>query len=204
MYDSYFFILRRDKLKISILNNFNELNDESIENCFIVNKENLSTLILTVKVIISLLFAFGLGYSLFFFGENYIEVGLKFLSLLIISYIFIDFPLSFFKALLLPKSFSKDKIVLFLNPFNLSIDICSNIRLSKGVVIFSFLFPYIIFAIIPTVLNYKLEFNIYLYLLATVSAIAGAKDFIYSLVILKNYSSGKTVQLTPNEIIFYK
>ena len=59
----------------------------------------------------ALLYAFGLGYSLFFFGEDYIKVGLRFLCLLILAYIFIDFPLSFFKALLLPKTFDKDKII---------------------------------------------------------------------------------------------
>lgn len=190
-------------MKIYILNNNTELGENSTLESYKVNKKNLSGLILTIKVIVALLYAFGLGYSLFFFGEDYIKVGLRFLCLLILAYIFIDFPLSFLKALLLPKTFDKDKIILSLNPYNLSIDICSNIKISKMSVILSFILPFIFLAIIPTVLSYKLEFNIYLYVLGTVSAIIGTKDLIYSLLILKNYSLGSTIKLTPDEFIFY-
>ncbi len=190
-------------MKIYILNNNTELGENSTLESYKVNKKNLSGLILTIKVIVALLYAFGLGYSLFFFGEDYIKVGLRFLCLLILAYIFIDFPLSFLKALLLPKTFDKDKIILSLNPYNLSIDICSNIKISKMSVILSFILPFIFLSIIPTVLSYKLEFNIYLYVLGTVSAIIGTKDLIYSLLILKNYSLGSTIKLTPDEFIFY-
>lgn len=190
-------------MKISILNNDTELEENSISESYKVNKKNLSALILTIKVLVALLYAFGLGYSLFFFGEDFIHVGLKFLYLLILAYIFIDFPLSFFKALLLPKTFDKDKIILSLNPYNLSIDICSKIKISKISVILSFIIPFIFLAIIPTILSYKLEFNIYLYVLGTVSAIIGTKDLIYSILILKNYSLGSTIQLTTDEFIFY-
>ncbi|MBD7915340.1 DUF3267 domain-containing protein [Clostridium sp. Sa3CUN1] len=190
-------------MKIYILNNNTELGENSTLESYKVNKKNLAGLILTIKVIVALLYAFGLGYSLFFFGEDYIKVGLRFLCLLILAYIFIDFPLSFLKALLLPKTFDKDKIILSLNPYNLSIDICSNIKISKMSVILSFILPFIFLSIIPTVLSYKLEFNIYLYVLGTVSAIIGTKDLIYSLLILKNYSLGSTIKLTPDEFIFY-
>lgn len=190
-------------MKISILNKDTDLEENSTSESYKVNKKDLSALILTIKVLVALLYAFGLGYSLFFFGEDYIKVGLKFLYLMILAYIFIDFPLSFLKALLLPKTFDKDKIILNLNPYNLSIDICSNIKISKTSVILSFIIPFIFLAIIPTILSYKLEFNIYLYVLGTVSAIIGTKDLIYSLLILKNYSLGSTIKLTPDEFIFY-
>lgn len=191
-------------MKISIVNNLNCVEDDSIDECAIINKKNISALITTLKVIVALLYAFGLGYSLFFFGENYIQIGLKFLYLLILAYIFMDFPLSFLKAILLPKTFNKDKITLSLNPYNFSIEICSKIKLSKSIVIFSFILPFVLFGIIPTILSYKLEFNLYLYVLASVSSIIGTKDLIYSLVIIKNHALGRRIRLTPNEIIFYK
>lgn len=204
MYGSYFFtFLRRDNLKISILKSNKNLEEYSVEENFTINKKDFSSIILLFKVIIAALYAFGLGYSLFFFGDDYIKTGIKVLCILIITYIFIDFPYSFFKALFLPKVFNKDNISLKVNPYTLSIDISSNTKISKIRVIISLILPFIILAIIPTIVSYILEFNIYLYVIASASAIIASKDLICLILILKNYSKGNSIKLDTDELIFY-
>ncbi|MGG7143237.1 metalloprotease family protein [Clostridium nigeriense] len=190
-------------MKVSILKKDQILNESMVDENTLIDKGKFSTIVLISKVIVAMVYAFGLGYSLFFLGENYIKVGIKFLSLLIISYIFIDFPYSFLKALFLPKVFNKDTINLQVNPYTLAIDISSRINISIVRIIMSIIIPFILLAIIPTIASYILEFNMYLYLLASSSAIIATKDIIYLILIIKKYSKGSKIKLSTNQIIFY-
>ena len=190
-------------MKISIVKKDQNLTENTLDNDTIIDKSNYSSIILFSKVIVATLYAFGLGYSLFFLGDDFINVGLLFLALLVISYILIEYPYAFLKALFLPKVFDKDNINLKLNPFTSAIDIVSKFAISKGRIIISILLPFIILVVVPTIVSYVLEFNMYLYLIASASAIIATKDIIYLFVILKNHSMGKCIQLGFNEFIFY-
>jgi hypothetical protein len=190
-------------LKISILKKDQIPKESVVDENNIIDKGKFYTIILISKVIVALVYAFGLGYSLFFLGDDYIKVGIKFLGLLIILYMFIDFPYSFLKALFLPKVFNKDIINLQLNPYTMAIDISSNIKISKIRVILSIIIPFILLAVIPTIASYILEFNMYLYLLASSSAIIATKDLIYLILIIKNNTKGSKIKLSKNEFIFY-
>ncbi len=191
-------------MKISFVKNDENLIENTSENDVIIDKSNYSSIILFLKVIVATLYAFGLGYSLFFLGDDFIHVGLLFLALLVISYILIEYPYAFLKALFLPKVFHKDNITLKINPFTSAIEIVSKIAISKGRITISILLPFILLVVVPTIVSYKLEFNMYLYLIASSSAIIATKDIIYLLVILVHRSMGNYVKLGLNEFIFYK
>ena len=191
-------------MNISFAKKKDNLTEDSSDNYNIIDKGNYSSIIFLLKVIVATSYAFGLGYSLFFLGDDFINVGKLFLVLLIISYIFMEYPYAFIKALFLPKVLNKDTINLEINPFTMAIDIRSKVKISKVRIIFSLIVPCIIFAVIPTIASYMLEFNIYLYVIASSAAIISTKDIIYLLVILKNYSLGDSIQLESNEFIFYK
>lgn len=190
-------------MKISIAKKDQRLIYENLEECKTIDKRKYLSIILTLKVIVALLYAFGLGYSLFFFGDDFIKVGVLFLPLLVICYILIEFPYSIIKSLLLPKVFKKNAISLYINPFTMAIDITSSIKISKIRFILSIIISVIIFAVVPTIVSYLLEFNIYLYAIASSSAIIATKDIFYLFLILKNYSYGKTFKLGYNEFIFF-
>ncbi len=191
-------------MKISFIKNDENLIENTLENDVIIDKSNYSSIILFLKVVVATLYAFGLGYSLFFLGDDFVHVGLLFLALLVISYILIEYPYAFLKALFLPKVFDKDNINLKLNPFTSAIDIVSKIPISKGRIAISILLPFILLVVVPTIVSYKLEFNMYLYLIASSSAIIATKDIIYLLVILAHHSMGNYVKIGLNEFIFYK
>lgn len=191
-------------MKISIAKNNEDLTEDYLDNHNIIYKSKYSKLIFFFKVIVAIAYAFGLGYSLFFLGDEYIKVGKLFLALLIIFYIVIGYPYSLIKALLLPKVFKKDNINLVINPFTMAINIKSKIKISKIRIIISSLVPCILLAVIPTIASYILEFNLYLYAIASSAAIISVRDIIYLLVIIKNYFMGDFIQLELNKFIFYK
>lgn len=191
-------------MKISILKKDDTSNENSFKENNIINKSNYSSIILFSKVIVALIYAFGLGYSLFFIGDEFIKQGLIFLVLLILSYIILEYPYAFLKALFLPKVFKKDNINLQINIYTMAIDISSKISISIVRVILSLIFPFIILAIIPTIASYLLEFNMYFYVIASSSAIIATKDLIYLFLILKNSAKGNRIKLSTDEFIFYK
>lgn len=206
-----FYIRRVYKLKISIINKRNQFTNESNKpnvtdnNEFaVIKKDKFSRNILIFKVIIAVLYAFGLGYSLFFFGDDFIKVGVKFVLILIPLYYIIDLPYSIIKSLLLPKVFSNDEIIIALNPLTLDSTIITKSVVSKSRYILSILIPFILFIVVPTILSYSLEFNFYLYLIASAAAIISMKDIIYLLNILKHNFKGSNLKLNLNNIIIEK
>lgn len=190
-------------MKISILKKDQKSNETPLEESNIINKRNYSSIILISKVIVAIIYAFGLGYSLFFFGDKFIKAGLNFLALLIISYIIIEYPYALLKALFLPKVFEKDNINLQINPYTMTINICSKIKVSKSRLILSLIAPFIILVIAPTIASYVLEFNMYFYVIASSSAIVATKDLVYLVAIIKNYSKGNDIRLDTDQFIFY-
>ncbi|WP_278600926.1 metalloprotease family protein [Clostridium tertium] len=190
-------------LKISILKSSNNKNNDFIDehnNGHIV-KEDFSSLILFIKVIIASIYAFGLGYSLFYSGDDFLKVGIKFLLILIVLYFLMEFPYALLKASLLPNAFNKDIIKLNLNPYNMSISISSRKPISKNRVLIASIVPFIILALAPTVISYILEFNIYLYAIASASAIISMSDLIFSIILISNESVGESLIITPYEYI---
>ncbi|MDV4151630.1 metalloprotease family protein [Clostridium sp. AL.422] len=190
-------------MKVSIVKKDQIITENGLDESTVIDKRDYTSIVLLSKVIVASIYAFGLGYSLFFLGDEFIEVGLLFLALLIISYIIIEYPYALLKALFLPKVFDKDNINLQIHPFTMSIDICSKIAISKTRIILSLIVPFIILAIIPTIASYLLEFNMYFYVIASSAAIIATKDLIYLFLILKNSSKIDNIKLALNEFIFY-
>lgn len=198
-------------MKISIINKRNQFTNESNKpnvtdnNEFaVIKKDKFSRKILIFKVIIAVLYAFGLGYSLFFFGDDFIKVGVKLVLILIPLYYIIDLPYSIIKSLLLAKVFSNDEIIIALNPLTLESTIITKSVVSKSRYTISILIPFILFSVVPTILSYYLEFNFYLYLIASAAAIISMKDIIYLLNILKHNFKGSNLKLNLNNIIIEK
>ena len=191
-------------MKIHIEKKENQLINETYDDNVIIYKRKYSSKIIFIKVIVALLYAFGLGYSLFFFGDNFIKVGLFFLPLLIISYILMEFPYALLQSLLLPKAFSHDNINLYFNPFTLAISITSKARITKIRVILSLITPFLILSLIPTLASFLLEFNVYYYAIGSAAAIIGTKYIIYALLIIKNYVKGNLIKLDLNKFIFFQ
>ena len=190
-------------MKISILKSDNNKNEDSIDehNKGHIVKEDFFSLILFIKVIIAAVYAFGLGYSLFYTGDDFIKVGLKFLIILIVLYFLMEFPYAVIKASLLPNAFKKDIIKLNLNPYNMSISLSSKKPISKDRVLIASIIPFIILALAPTIISYILEFNLYLYAIASASAIISMSDLIFSIILIKDESVGEKLVLTPYEYV---
>ncbi|WP_347707748.1 metalloprotease family protein [Clostridium sp. 1001275B_160808_H3] len=190
-------------LKISILKSGNNKNNDSIDehNKGHIIKKDFSTLILLIEVIVASVYAFGLGYSLFFSGDDFIKVGIKFLLILIVLYFLMEFPYALIKASLLPNAFKKDIINLNLNPYNMSISISSKKAISKDRVLIASIVPFIILALAPTIISYILEFNMYLYAIASASAIISMPDLVFLIVLIRDESVGESLIITPYEYI---
>ncbi|VYT65948.1 hypothetical protein [Clostridium tertium] len=198
-------------MKISIIKKENQFNNESDKpeindnkEFAVIKKEKSSRNILIFKVVVAVLYAFGLGYSLFFFGDNFIKVGVKFLILLIPLYYIIDLPYSIIKSFLLPNVFSKDEIVIALNILTFDSTIITKSSVPKIRYLLSILIPFLLLILVPTILSYFLEFNFYLYLIASATAIISIKDLIYIINILKHNFKGNSIKLDLNNIIIEK
>ena len=176
-------------MKFAILKKRDYLNEEFIDNSLYIDKENHFSKILFIKVIVALIYAFYLGYNLFFSGDNYIKYGVKFLMLLILIYLFIDLPYNIFKALFLPGAFEKNNIILEINPFNLAIDITTKKEISKISLIFSILISILIFSLIPNILLIIYGFNIYTYAVASATTIYIVRDLYYFILLLNNINN---------------
>lgn len=203
MYDSYFLVLGGIGLKICTLKEHNNISNYLLNNYtngYII-KKSFSLLTLIVKVIIACVYAFSLGYRLFFTGDNFLKLGLKFLFVLIITYLFIGFPYSFFKASLLPNAFNKNIVELKINPFNMHIYISSNKPIKRNRVLISLILPSLIFIIIPNMINLISEFNIFLYAITSAGSIIACEDLLFSILLIKNDILGEDIIITPFEYI---
>lgn len=183
-------------MKLKILKNKNlDLNDNIDNKGLTINKKFYFNIILILKVIVALIYAFYLGYNLFYFGESFIMYGVKFLVLLFIIYLFIDIPYNLFKVLLIPGTFKQDNVILYINPFNFAIDICFKKENNKAYIILVNIITIIIFSFVPNILLAIYGFDIYIYALASASTIFIIKDLFYS--ILLTITNGNKLISTP-------
>ena len=187
-------------MKFSVLKKEDKLTEVDLNNS--LDKESYYNLIFWSKVIVACIYAFGLGFSLYKFGDDFIKVGIYFLGLLIITYILIDYPYTFLKALILPNTFDKDTITLKVNLYTMAIDVVSKNEIPKKRIILSLVLPFIILAVIPTIISYIIGFNIYFYVIASASAIIGIKDIIFLIFILKNHPNYNLIKLEINSYEF--
>lgn len=171
-------------LKIKLLNNsiINEDIDDKSNEVYINKKSYLSTIIL-LKTIIALVYAFYLGYNIFNLGENFFTYAIKFAIVLFIIYLFIDIPYNLFKIILFIILGKKD-FIIYLNPFNLAIDICFDNEISKKYVLLVNIITMIVFSLTSNILLFLNGFNIYTYALASAISIFIIKDLIYSILLI--------------------
>lgn len=158
---------------------------------------------LLIKISISIIYAFGLGYSLFYCNGKIISTFIRFLMLFLLTYYLIKVLHEFIHALTLPKIFSNNVNLLF-NFKTLSVNVYSNSSVSKYRIIFFLLIPIIILTFIPTILSYLLGFNIYLYVLASVNAILSSKDILNLILVIKNINNDYNILIKPNKLYYNK
>lgn len=186
-------------MKFSLLKKDSKTNDYFINDDsqgYIIKKDFFS-IVLLMKVIVASIYAFGLGYSLFYFGDDFIKVGIKFLVLLVVLYFISEIPYAFLKAIFFPNPFKKDVVKLEFNPLNMNIYVSSNKPVKKVRLIVSLILPFILLGFIPTIVNYILEFNIYIYAIASSCAIISVPDLIFSILISIDDSIGEKLIVTP-------
>lgn len=162
----------------------NKINEDINDANMYINKQSYYNIIILLKTIVALIYAFYLGYNLFYFGDDFINYGIKFIVILFIIYLFFDIPYNLSKLIFLPEVFKKDNIIIYINPFNLSIDVCFKKEVNKYYLIFINLITIIIFSFIPNILLFIKEFNIYIYALAAASSIFIIKDLIYTILLI--------------------
>lgn len=158
---------------------------------------------LSMKISISVIYAFGLGYSLFYCNGKIISTFIRFLILFLLTYYLIKVLHEFIHALTLPKIFSNNVNLLF-NFKILSVNVYSNSSVSKYRVILFLLIPIIILTFIPTILSYLLGFNIYLYVLASINAILSSKDILNLILVIKNIDNDCNILIKPNKLYYNK
>lgn len=185
-------------MKVCILNNNNNENNHLLNNISdgYILKRDFSLINSFLKIITACIYAFGLGYRLFFTGDNFIELGIKFLPILAITYFPLKVIYNFLKAFLFPNVFNKDIVQLKINPFNMHITISSTNPIEKKKILLSLLIPCLIFIIPPNIFNLISEFNIFLYAATSVGTIISIEDLLFFILIIKNKVLGEILIVT--------
>lgn len=152
---------------------------------------------LLVEVIIACGYAFGLGYNLFY-SRSVLKTGLLFLVLLGVGYLLIIIPHEFSHVICYK---SKENVVIRYVLLKLTFISSFNGTISKTRALILLILPFITFTIIPTVASYLLDFNIFLYALASANAIKSGIDLLNFIFIIKN--APKNAILKVDEYDFY-
>ena len=171
---------------------------ESIADYTIIKKK-LYYKILFFKVIIALAYAFGLGYNLASYGDDFIYKGIKFLVLLISEYFLLDYIYSLFIALILPNPFSKENITFDFRILNSNV--ISKDKVKKSRLIIAYIVPFIILSIIPTLIFITYGFDIYFYSYISCIMIKSVSYIFYSIVIILKESFDEYIYITKNAFI---
>lgn len=170
---------------------------ESIAGYTLVKKK-LYYKILLFKVIIALAYAFGLGYNLASY-DDFIYKGIKFLGFLILEYFLLDYIYSLFIALLLPHPFSKENITFDFRILNSNIIVKDKVKKSR--LIISYIVPFIVLTLIPTLIFITYDFDILFYSYMSCIMIKSVSFVIYSILILLKESFGEEIYVTKNAFI---
>lgn len=178
-----------------------ETEDSYLENIsdYTIIKNKFYYKILFFKVIIALAYAFGLGYKLASYGDDFIYKGIEFLGLLIIEYFLLDYIYSLFIALLLPNPFSKENITFDFRILNSNI-IAKN-KVKKSRLIISYIVPFIFLSLIPTLIFIMYGFNLYFYSYISCIMIKSVSYIIYSILLILKESFSEYVYVTKNAFI---
>lgn len=136
---------------------------------------------LLIRTILWCIFAFGLGYNLYWFNESIYQMRnfiFTFLLVYVVSFYLLQIPHEFLHLVFYPKTFTdKDIEVKFLNNKRLVTCIShspiSSIRLCCILII-----PFALFTLFPLIYLSNSDFNIYLYGIITSNAILSSDDLI--------------------------
>ena len=181
-------------MKILFYSNKNDETYEYDDNALLL-KEDYQGLILFVKVIIATVYAFGLGYNLYYYSEKVIQNFLTSLKYIIIFYIALEFVYAIFTAFLLPKALNNNVTV------NLRLFKSTNYlkeKVDKVRVITALLIPFLTLALIPNIIiSVQYSFTPLLYAFLFASTVKGSSYLIYAIIILlKDFDDEISVQET--------
>lgn len=165
----------------------------------IIVKSKLYYKILFFKVIIALAYAFGLGYNLASFGDDFIVKGIEFLFLLIIQYFLLDYIYSLFIAFLLPNPLSKQNIIFDFRLLNSNIILKNKVKKTR--VIIAYITPFIILALIPTLFFIIYGFNLYFYSYMSCIMIKSISYIVYSISIILRDSLSDYIYVTKTAFV---
>lgn len=165
----------------------------------IIVKSKLYYKILFFKVIVALIYAFGLGYNLASYGDDFIFKGIEFLFLLIIQYFLHDYIYSLFIAFLLPNPLSKQNITFDIRLLNSNIIVKNKVKKSR--VIMSYIIPFIVLALIPTLFFIIYGFNIYFYSYISCIMIKSVSYIFYSISIILKDSLSDYIYVTKTAFV---
>lgn len=170
-------------LKNNISYNTNEIylsdNSNPVYNC---EKKTFLSLKLFIQVIIASIYAFGLGYSLFYVDEV-IKNGLIFLVLLALNYLIIIIIHELLHVLCYP---ANDKVIIRYSLSRLTFFSSSDENVSKIRSLLLLILPFITLTVFPSIISYSLGFNMFLYAFASANAIKSGSDLLNIVLIIKN------------------
>ena len=162
-----------------------------------LKKKYFSFIKLLIELIMACIYAFGLGYNLFYL-DRVLKTGLIFLVLLVVSYLFIIIPHEFLHVLCYK---TKDNVIIRYSLIKLKLVSYFDGTISKSRALVLIILPFIVFTIIPTVASYLLGFNIFLYAIASANSIKSGVDLLNFIFVIKN--APKNGILIVNEYDFY-
>lgn len=172
-------------LKNNISYNSNDLYlDNNFNSIYNFEKTHFVSIKIFIQVTVACIYAFGLGFSLFYLG-TVIKNGLVFLALLALSFLIIIILYELSHILFYPNK-DKDKVTICYSLLPLAFFSCFDDSISKGRALSLLVIPFIILAIFPTIASYLLGFNLFLYAFASAGAIKTSTDLLNLILILKN------------------
>lgn len=163
-----------------------------------LDKKSFISLKLLVDLIIACIYAFGLGYSLFYL-DNPIKTGALFLGILAASYLILIIPHEFLHVLCYP---NKKNIIIGYTLSKLKFISYIKETISKPRILLSLILPFVIFSIIPSIIIYLFDFNLFLYAIASANAIKSSRDIFNFILIIKNAPKKEHLKIDQYGIYF--
>lgn len=169
-------------MKILFYNKKVNLESEEEKDYVVLLKEKYYGLILFIRVLIGSIYAFGLGYNLYYYSENVISNFLISLKYIIIFYVILEFVYILFSSLLLPKPLSDNNVFVNLKLFKSTNEVKNSV--SKKRLVVSLLMPFILLALIPSIFSFQYGFNPILYSFLYAATVKSISYIIYSIIII--------------------
>ncbi|MGL4731935.1 MAG: DUF3267 domain-containing protein [Clostridium sp.] len=154
-----------------------------------------------ILFIISLIFSFGVGYSLYPYHTQALN-ALKYFFMYFILSLIVVFPVHYAThIILIPSSIRKGFFVVNLN--RLSVKLFINKSISKDRYILSYLMPFIILTIIPFIYVTFINHNLVVFAIAYANALYSVGDLVFSYALIR-YIPEKTIIRFYSNQIYYK